>query len=96
MLFSHDLNYSAGVAALLNWFNGNALEPASSEEGQRIILVLKVDNFLPGFMNQTEQFKQKTYFLCYFVPSFLFLSQKTLNGSTRDLFLQSEPSLDMT
>lgn len=95
MLFSHDLNDSAGVAALLNWFNGNALDSAVSEEGQRIILVLKVDNVL-SFMNQTGRFKQKTYFLCYFVPFFLFLSQKTLNGSTRDPFLQSEPTQDMT
>ena len=46
MYFSHGSNYSAGVAILLNRFNGNILESTVSNEGQWIILVLKVDDLL--------------------------------------------------
>lgn len=42
--FSHGSNYSAGVAILLNRFNGDILESTVSSEGRWIILVLKVDN----------------------------------------------------
>ncbi len=46
MYFSHGSNYSAGVAILLNKFNGDILESIVSNEGRWIILVLKVDNLL--------------------------------------------------
>lgn len=46
MYFSHGSNYSAGVAILLNRFNGDILESTVSNEGRWIILVLKVDNLL--------------------------------------------------
>ena len=42
--FSHGSNHSAGVAILLNRFNGDILESTVSNEGRWIILVLKVDN----------------------------------------------------
>ena len=46
MYFSHGSNYSAGVAILLNRFNGDSLESTVSNEGQWIILALKLDNLL--------------------------------------------------
>lgn len=44
IFFSHGSNSSAGVAVLLNKFNGCALESAVSNVGRWIILVLKIDN----------------------------------------------------
>lgn len=42
--FCHGTNHSAGVAILLNKFNGNVIESILSNEGRSNILVLEVDN----------------------------------------------------